>query len=277
MAAFSKMHSNSLPPILITTCITSSDPLAKLDDPSKRLFHVVEGIQKWLEIHPKASLVLCDGSNFDLMPLISLRFPKADIECLCHTNSSEKISLHGKGYGEGEIIKYALSHSVKLMASSIFIKCTGKLWVENFNDCLKEWNGIFMADAHFTKSFNPYLAKLDYIDTRFYITDKNFYLENLLNLYLETNYQKDCSLENIFLKKINAIKLKNFIFMSNPIICGVGGGSGTYYKNNKRKYYKKKIKKILLSRIQTTKNYFFKSEHLVKLIANPSSSARISA
>jgi hypothetical protein len=134
-----------------------------------------------------------------------------------------------------------------------------------------------MADAHFTKSFNPYLAKIDYIDTRFYITDKNFYLENLLNLYLETSYQKDCSLENIFLKKINAIKLQNFIFMSNPIICGVGGGSGTYYKNNKRRYYKKKIKKILLSKIQTTKNYFFKSEHLVKLITNPSSSARINA
>lgn len=271
------MHLNSFPPILITSCITSSDPLAKLGDPTKRLFHVIEGIQRWLEINPKAPLVLCDGSNFDLSPLVQLRFPNADIECLHHTNSSDKISLYGKGYGEGEIIKYALNNSAKLMASSTFIKCTGKLWVENFDQCLKEWNGIFMSDAHFSKSFNPYLSRIDYIDTRFYITDKKFYIENLLNLYLETSHQKDCSLENIFLKRINAIKLTNFIFMSSPIICGVGGGSGTYYKNNKIKLYKKKIKKFFLSKSKATKHYFFKSEHLVKLIANPKSKARINA
>jgi len=251
------MHFLTIPPILITTCISSSDPFTNLNDPKKRLFHVLEGIEKWLEINPDLRLVLCDGSNFDFSPIIKIKFPNANIECLYHQNSIKEIIKQGKGYGEGEIVKFALSNSKFLAASDVFIKCTGKLWVTNFCNCLNEWNGKFMADAHFSNIFNFRSTKIEYVDTRFYIVEKQFYIENFLNEYLITGFQKNRSLENIFLNAVESLNLKNFIFSINPIICGVGGGSGEYYKNNLKRNIKKKFKKIFLKKHTLYQQYIF--------------------
>jgi hypothetical protein len=251
------MKFTSTPPVLITSCISSSDIQTKLIDPEKRLFHVLEGIDMWLQIQPELHLVLCDGSNFDLGPIVKNKFPNANIECLHHQNSSEEVFKNGKGYGEGEIIKYALNNSKKLALHDVFIKCTGKLWVTNFEDCLKEWNGKFMADAHFSRVFHFRPAKIDCIDTRFYIVNKQFYIDNLLHLYLQTNFEKNCSIEHFFLKKIQDLKLNRYIFSKDPIVCGVGGGSGEYYKNNLRRSLKKKIKKFYLKKDKLFSRYIF--------------------
>lgn len=254
------MHLNHTTPILITCCISSSDPLTKLEDPNKRLFHVLEGIGEWLEIKPDLRIVMCDGSNFDLGPIIKVKFPNANIECLYHQNSSQEIAKRGKGYGEGEIIKYALKNSKFIEESNVFIKCTGKLWVKNFIKCLDEWNGKFMANAHFANIFSFLPAEMEYIDTRFYVAEKQFYIDNLMDLYLETNFGKGGSIENIFLKKIQCLALNNYIYSIDPIICGVGGGSAEYYKNNLTKKIKRKLRKIYLKRDQFFKSLIFNKE-----------------
>jgi hypothetical protein len=258
------MRFYQIPPVLITCCISSSDPLTKLEDPKERLFHVLEGVGEWLEIKPDLRLVLCDGSNFDLGPIVKVKFPNANIECLHHQNSSLEIAKKGKGYGEGEIIKYALKNSKFIAESSVFIKCTGKLWVENFMKCLDEWNGKFMANVHFANIFSFLPAEMEYVDTRFYVTEKQFYIDNLMDLYLETNFGKNGSIENFFLKKIQSLSLNNYIYSVDPIICGVGGGSGEYYKNNATKRIKRKLRKIYLRRDQ-----FFKGLIFNKAIINP--------
>ncbi len=44
--------------------------------------------------------------------------------------------MEKKGYGEGEIISYALNNSKYLKNSESFYKLTGGLTVENINDVL---------------------------------------------------------------------------------------------------------------------------------------------
>jgi len=156
------------------------------------------------------------------------------------------VNRHGKGYGEGEIIKYALSHSRYLADSNAFIKCTGKLWVTNYEKCLSEWNGIFTANAHFSNVFNLRSTKIEYIDTRFYLVDKKFFLDNLLDAHFDYGFEKKISIETNFLTKVTSLNLKKYIFSIQPVIEGVGGGSGTYYKNNLKRRLKYKLKKFIL-------------------------------
>jgi len=203
-------------------------------------------LEHWLALSPNLKIVICDGSGYDFEPILHQKFPGRKIESLYFKNSSEAVRKNGVGYGEGEIIKYALNHSKYLNNSDYIIKCTGKLWVSNIQDCLKEWHSDFMANAHFLNIFSLRPIKIDYIDTRFYIFNKKFYINNLLDSFKESGFGENKSIENIFLKVILGLNLKGFIFSTNPVIHGMSGASGTYYKNNLRRSIKNKLKKLIL-------------------------------
>jgi hypothetical protein len=235
-------------PLLITSCINPSDSTVQLKDPQARLAHTLEALEQWFAIDPDMSIILCDGSNFDFGPAITKSFPSKKIEFLRFQNSSSSVQRLGKGFGEGEIVKHALTHSQILRKSTAFAKCTGKLWVGNFRECLDQWNGIFIGDAFFSNIFNTLNTKIQYIDTRFYIVDKNFYLLYLVDAYIFTSFEENNSLENIFLKKLMSLNMKSFIFSINPIIQGMGGGSGTYYKNNLKRKIKNNLKRFILKK-----------------------------
>src|SRR5271169_740705 len=104
------MKSN-LPPILLTSCVIVADHSVSLKDENSRIWLTLESIEKWLIISPDFRLVICDGSNFDFSNIVREKFPAANIECLFFQNNQEMVRLHGKGYGEGEIVNYALLYS----------------------------------------------------------------------------------------------------------------------------------------------------------------------
>lgn len=234
------MKSN-LPPILLTSCVIVSDHSVSLKDENSRIRLTIESIEKWLAISSDLRLVICDGSNFDFSKIVLEKFPKAKIECLFFENNKELVGLYGKGYGEGEIVKYALQNSVYLKESDFFAKCTAKLWVENFFECLKCWNGTFLCKGYFSNVFSFKKTQFSYVDTRFYLVNKSFYLKNLVSAYLNVGGEQGLSLEHCFRDVILKEQYKKIMFNVPPVICGVGGGSGTYYKNN----LKRRIKEVI--------------------------------
>lgn len=125
------------------------DHSVSLRDPDKRIRYTLDSIREWLKKSENIKIVICDGSGFDFDPLIKKIFPKASIECLFFLNEVDKIKKFGKGYGEGEIISYALKHSKFIIESQWFAKCTAKLWVKNFDEIIKNWNNLFYADHIF--------------------------------------------------------------------------------------------------------------------------------
>lgn len=249
----------TLPPILLTSSVIAMDTSVALKNQELRIFHTLESIAKWSKISPNNQFVICDGSGFDFAPLLKERFPTLNIESIHFMNEEDLIKKHGKGYGEGEIIRYALAHSHFLKETDWFIKCTAKLWVENFIPCLKQWNGSFLCKAFFSNVFSFKETSLEYIDTRFYMVSKKFYRENFSDLYINLGIDDGSSIETEILKRLRQLNLNNFIFKTPPIISGVGGGSGRYYNTSFLRRFKESIRCKLVSRNSKFKNLFIES------------------
>lgn len=235
----------TLPPVLLTSCIYISDFAVTLTDPTDRINYTLESIEKWLNIAAGVHLVVCDSSGFVFSPLVKEKFPQADIECLSFVADKNLVKYHGKGYGEGEIIRHALQHSTHLKQADYFAKCTAKLWVENFKECLNEWNGNFLCKATFTKVFSIKKTRLDHIDTRFYLVNKKFYLKYLVNAHVNLGGTTGMSIEDSFRDVILNNQMTGVIFNTPPVIGGVGGGTGKYYNTK----YSKRIKENLRSKL----------------------------
>jgi hypothetical protein len=220
------------PPILLTSSVIAMDSTVLLKDGDARIYHTIESLKRWGEIVPNGNFVLCDGSGFDFTNLVKEKFPNLDIECLSFLNDSEQVKLRGKGFGEGEIIRYALIHSSSLGRSSWFAKCTAKLWVDNFQECIKEWNGRFLCKAYFSNVFSFKKTTLEYIDTRFYMADKFFYATHFSDAHLNLLVDSGVGIEEKFLDVVDKQDFKKILFRTSPVVSGVGGGSGKYYNTS---------------------------------------------
>jgi len=230
-------------PILITSSIVPYDSGVKLSDPQQRLFHAIEAIEQWIRVAPGSKLILCDGSNFDFKPIIKEKFPSTEAECLYFENDRSKIITHGRGYGEGEIVKFALKHSAFLREADRFAKCSSKLWVENYAECASEWADDCLFSAIFKNFFSiSKRVEMTQVDTRFYISTNAFYLKNLADAHCQIDSTSGFGLEDSFCAALRKINQKRYLFSALPIIRGVGGGTGKYYKYNWHRVTKDRIK-----------------------------------
>jgi hypothetical protein len=244
------------PPILLTSYVHVTDQSGALRDENLRVKYTLESIEEWLAIYASLKLVICDGSNFDFTQLVFEKFPHANIECICFENSKELAAVHGKGYGEGEIVNYAIHHSKFIKEAEFFAKCTAKLWVANFFECLNYWNGTFMCKGVFTNVFSFRETQFDYVDTRFYLSSCAFYQEHLSSAHLNVGGKTGLSLEHCFRDVIRNKNFSNVLFRVPPVIYGVGGGTGVHYKNSLKRIIKEKIRLQLVRNGRSFRNLF---------------------
>lgn len=240
------------PPILLTSSVIAMDSTVLLKDKSSRIFHTLESLKRWGDIAPNSKFVLCDGSGYDFTSVINEEFPNLRVECLSFLNDEKLVKARGKGFGEGEIIRYALAHSQYLQESEWFAKCTAKLWVDNFQACLQEWNGRFLCKAYFSDVFSFKKTSLKYIDTRFYLVEKSFYEANFAGVHKNLEIDSGEGIEEKFLDVATKKKMKKFLFKNFPIVSGVGGGSGRYYNTS----IIRRIKEVFRSKlVRLSSNY----------------------
>lgn len=247
---------DSAPVILLTSSAFAFDLTVQLKSHELRVFHTLESVQQWLRICPTAKLVICDGSGFDFSELIRTRFPGADIECLAFLNDQERVRVQGKGFGEGEIIKYALAHSESMQSSPSFTKCTGKLWVENYHDCMREWTKGLLCFGYFKDVFSLRPTVLDYIDTRFYVVDRDFYRRFLSEAHQKVGGQWVEGIEQRFLEVVLEHKLTGVLMTTVADVRGVGGAAGTYFKTGLRRELKSKLRLALVRRDRSFAHLF---------------------
>lgn len=236
------MKANSIP-ILLTSSVIAYDTSVRLIDSEKRTTLALESIKEWLAIDPGMQIVLCDGSGFDFSSLITKVFPNSLIECIFFENDKNMVMKYGRGFGEGEIVKYALAHSELISKANCFAKCTSKLWVRNYHECLSEWNDNLLFKGVFINAFSPFKpVELKYIDTRFYIAKTTVYKKIFENVHLGIDRDIGYGLEECFHEAIQKNKVKTCLFNTPPIICGVGGGTGVSYKTSFKRMIKEKLK-----------------------------------
>jgi len=230
-------------PILLTSSVIAHDTKVALQDPIARTRLAMESVRQWRLVAPDSPLVLCDGSGFDFSQLVAAEFPDAAIECLFFENDREKVAAYGRGYGEGEIVRHAIEHSREIRSAGVFTKCTSKLWVENYQDCLRYWNGCGVFKGVFNNVFSPLTkTKFAYIDTRFYIVTVDFYQRYFLYAHHRINPPTGYGLEDCFQAIFLEKTLTGYLLPSPPVICGVGGGTGKYYKNTAVRRFKERLR-----------------------------------
>lgn len=230
-------------PVLLTSSVVAHDTGVTLKDTDERIRLALESVEQWLKVEPTPCLVLCDGSSFNFSHIVAEKFPSAQIECLYFENNQALVEKHGRGYGEGEIVRYAVKHSKLIAKTECFAKCTSKLWVENYSQCLKNWNGSLLCKGVFLNVFSFFKKIIfSYIDTRFYIISCACYNNYFENAHLQVDSKLGHSLEDCFFDIFIKYKIDKSLFAIAPVICGVGGGIGFYYKNSVKRKIKEKLR-----------------------------------
>ena len=212
------------PVLIMPTAITVSARRTRLTSERVRLRLLFDSIKVWRFKNPGIRIVVCDGSGFDLNSHASdyLNGDIDNLEFISFTNNEVEVERRGKGFGEGEIIAYVLKQSMFMSSSSHFAKCTGRLWVDNYQRCLSGFNG----EAGF-----DYQGKLgpSIIDTRFYICSTEFYKQNIRNLHIKVNEDAGKKLEHLFCDFLCSLSPRTVLLPTSPLICGVSGSMAVPY------------------------------------------------
>ena len=221
---------STLPPLLITSAVRPADGSVVLSSDDLRIRYTLDALDRWLQLAPKLKIVICDGSGFDFSPLLQTRYPNRDIEALSFLNDQTRVSATGKGYGEGEIMAYALQHSQTLAASRCFAKCTSKLWVQNFDSIMRHWNGRMLFQAKISNILKRKPLVFRHIDTRFYVIDRDMYQHHFSDAYRHVNDVADHSLEHCFREVIERQHMTQFLSPVPFHVYGVSGSTGDFFQ-----------------------------------------------
>ena len=217
--------------LIVTGCIkvNTNAPYVVIRDENLRLNDYIETIIWAMESKVFDKIIFCDNSGYiyDDRKLQNLaEEKKKQFEWLCFQADTEIVNKYGKGYGEGEIIKYALDNS-KIISSQdeFFCKITGRLKISNIDNLIKKNSNCFMK-KHFMQE----------IDTRFYCVSIIDYKKKLLNVYKNVNDSKGEYLERVFFDVFKGRKVKYKMFKERPLFLGASGSTGRKYDDTRKKY-----------------------------------------
>lgn len=244
--------------LLITGAMTPAKNVTKttLIDTNKRKDQYVDSIKKAIKqaarfnsnfnsvnensIKNNISIVYCDNSEPKEVILEDLkRYAKGKnvkLETLSFKGNGELTAVKGKGYGEGEITKYAMENSALIKEDGYFIKLTGRLFIDNMSSLLKK---LSQSKAYFNI---PNHTMRGLCDTRLYAMPIELYKEYFLNAYENVNDDGGYYLEHAFTDVIRSNNIKTFNFPEYPLYSGKSGSAGADYTYVP---WKSKIKNIL--------------------------------
>lgn len=138
--------------ILMTSAIASPAAYLVITNHEERLLQTLCGLVRWIRDTSANTIVLCDGTSptfdFSKVQAFAKRYGKT-LEILIF-QESDNFLVHGKGYAEGEVIEYALTHSAHLGAGTNFYKVTGRTYVANFDEIRLEHendDAVFFSPA----------------------------------------------------------------------------------------------------------------------------------
>jgi hypothetical protein len=159
--------------ILITTAISApaNTPALRMTDSNMRSITTKAAIYFWVGQGQKR-LVICDatGTNvLDAQELAAIRTQGVNIEQLSYQQDGALLAQRGKGYAEGQLIKFGVQNSQLLRQSEYFFKCTGKIFCRNFAaiaDLIARNN----IGNMFWRLFENSLVDRNLVDARFFYT-----------------------------------------------------------------------------------------------------------
>lgn len=227
--------------ILTATVTPNSDtPFLKIKDAKLRYEQYIDSLIFFINSHAFNKIIFCDNSGLDITKMkklqIDAKLNDVELECLSFQGNQELLLKKGKGYGEGEILEYIITHSELISDDDYFIKITGRLVVRNITKILSRIN---TKKCYFNVSRDNSRKK---VDTRFYAMPVQLFTRYFFKAYLDVDDFNNYYLEHRYADVIINENIKTYNIPYFPQIDGVSGSTGAVYQNNK---FKCKIKDIL--------------------------------
>lgn len=211
--------------LLLTGCI-NPDGMAytTLSNQEERREQYILAIHYYLS-ETNYPIVFAENSNTDISNLFKSEITSGRIECLTFSGNQNK--ERGKGYGECEIIQYALDNSrlINSVKDQRVVKITGRIIVKNISAIIRCHQYLFSIRTVFC-SIN---SDLSFPDSRIIMAPIAFYRE-FLKAKEEINDLKGYYFEHALrdtLKQGKTFPYSPFLFM--PQIEGISGSTGEVY------------------------------------------------
>ena len=229
-----------------TLCPAGDMYRVDLSDAEERLKQYADALKFISESRKIKRCVFCENSGrVDLVErLKEMAGNKKPIEYLSFTGSRDTIQ-YGKGYGEGEILKYVWENSRVLRAEKEFVKITGRIIIWNIDSVI----GKMKPDVNYFNSVRIWSRDAQ-IDTKFYKVTKEVFEQIFLDAYKNVCDPEGRYLEHVYYTAIKKHDLRYRNFPEYPIYEGRSGSLGVNYGSTRWKY----ILKDIFSRLNLYRN-----------------------
>lgn len=227
---------------IITGTVKPSAQMGQLAvrNEEERLAQYKEGLKSLLDARVFSKLIFCENSNYGADELSVLdgiaRDNGTELELLSFQGDTESICMHGKGYGEGEIMEYVLSNSRLIKGETYFVKITGRLKVDNGRELV---NKLLESRTYFNI---PNRTIKNFYDTRIYGMPIQQFKDFFLRSYRQVMDDQGIFLETVYTKILQNNGIKVYNFPRYPRIRGVSGSGGIAYDYTE---WKCKIRDVL--------------------------------
>ena len=224
--------------ILLTSCVNPNGmPFTALSDINVRKQQYLDALRFYVNNTP-LPIVYVDNSNVDIKEYNVISNIVDDrLELLSFDGNHNK--EHGKGYGELEIIDYAIKHSniINSNKNVSIIKITGRLVIVNIMTILNQLKyNILPSSNSVICSMN---SDFSMADSRLLIAPLNFY-KRLIENRMAINDSEGVYLEHVLCSLIKKQNLYAFhTFFSEPQYQGVSGSTNITYEAKKHTFREK--------------------------------------
>lgn len=182
-------------------------------------FWAAQGIQKIIVADATESQLLTK-SEVDEISLLG-----ASIEQISYSQNTHQVVSKGKGFAEGELLRFALEHSRLLADEEVFFKSTGKTFVRNFPEIYKLIDKS-NVDTVFWRYVGDGLSFKQWADCRFYLANRDFATSKLIPTYLQSDDQIGTCEYYLFQMLSEHFKQATGL---RPLISGFQGSTGGQY------------------------------------------------
>ena len=207
------------PPIGVPYLQMTNEATRYITAKASVFFWAACGIQR-IVIADATGETLLDEKEINLFEQMSV-----GVEQISYRQDDDLIRSKGKGYGEGELLKFALENSMFIKNENNFFKCTGKVYCRNFEQVSR-----MIKQNNIQNIFWKHLGENDLLkpwaDLRFFYTTKKFCEENLIPAYLKSDDIKAAA--EYFCFKVLNEKLSSAKSL-RPLLSGFSGGTGKQY------------------------------------------------
>lgn len=210
-------------------------PDVSRSDPALRERDYVNALWRWTALMNESShmygvsfrILFIENSGTDLTRFRSRIQHSGDVEIIQYTEASDVVAK-GKGNAEGRIIERIAEYLEERAHSGVVAKCTGRLWVSNFEACLKD----LRSPGHFFRL--TIRRNLDLADSRFFICDGTTWRKYLREIDKEVDERSGVFLEHILARRAMQAIGDGVTFRPFPRLPRIQGVSATTGHNYTR-------------------------------------------